>query len=230
MTSKFSTEMRQGGAWSRVGNSGGFNYIKAPENGKRPHEYIRDGRRVRAVMIMQKGTQGTMTWKPFDKWQQTTITTGDGNWISYTSNDACGKTAYKSRYTQSPGEWNVYVSKKTYDPNPGFFIEGYSRDRLASFAGTTFTFGIISEDYDGFTEDGCAAPGEEQPIKEEDFLMSVTYETERNSRGSFASYTLTQKDEWGNKRVNKVTPTQGALQGALRAKMKPETVWCSQVR
>ena len=223
--------MRQGGAWSRVGNSGGFNYIKSPDNGKRQHEYIRGGRKVRAVMIMQKGTKGTMTWRPFDNWQKTLIATGDGNWISYTSNDACGVKGYKSTYTQSPGEWNVYVSKNAYDPNQGFYIDGYSRDRFASFAGTNFTFGIIDEFYGGFTEDGCSpTPGEGQPIREQDFLMSVTYDTQRNAQGSFASYTVTQKDEWGNKKVDTVVPAQGALEGALRAKMKPETVWCSWIR
>ena len=90
---------------------------------------------------------------------------------------------------------------------------------------------FIDEFYGGFTEDGCSpTPGEGQPIREQDFLMSVTYDTQRNAQGSFASYTVTQKDEWGNKKVDTVVPAQGALEGALRAKMKPETVWCSWIR
>lgn len=225
--------MRQGNQWTRVGSWGGYNYIKSPANGKTPHEYIRGGRKVRAVMIMQKGTKASITWKQDKRGypRPTVITPDDGNWISYTSNDACGQQAYKSRYIQSPGEWNVYVSKKAYDASEGFYIDGTSRDRWASLTGTTFTFGIIDEFYGGFTEDGCSPnPGEGHPIREEEFLMSMTYEGKRNAKGGFASYTMIQKDEWGNKKVNTVTPKDGFLQGQFWAMMKPANVPCAWVR
>lgn len=204
-------------------------YIKTPLGGRTPHEYTRNSRKIRMVIITQKGLKFKPTMKKPGGYPMATIMNNDFNsWHHWTSEDACSADTsgefYDRGYFKSPGTWNVYVSKVTYNANAGVYFDSYTADKYASFGGKNVTFGVVDEFFSGISSNGCSA---EMPISDADFHWRVNMKSE-GSGSSFGSYTTTFSDDFGTSGTRTATAA-GSIEGAFRVSAQPVDIWCSHM-
>ena len=179
---KYFSEFRSGNAWARVQQK----YVKTPNNGRTVHEYSRDGRMARAVMIFPKGVKGKTTIKKPGGWPQAQYAGARADsWYVMTSNDGCGKALFDSGGgSLNPGEWNVYLSRTTFKAENGVYFETYPNDRdsnrkyYKTWGGSNITVGMVDEFWgqDFFRDNGCVGEGEPMPIANTDIKARIAYD------------------------------------------------------
>ena len=221
--SKFATELRHSGKYLRTG----FSYIPTPGGGKRPSLRLAPGQTVRAVMITPKGTLGRTSWRENGSWSDVRVSEEASSWNAFVSSDACGQPAFADGgFYVSPGEWNVYVSKAAVDVKGGFHIETWPSDSpfWSTWGGKTWAFGVVPGDLPGIQDGGC---GEAMPIREEDFLMKVTWRSD--GEGNHAgSHTVVARDEWGQTVEHMQTAEPGAWGlGGMKVRWMPVAESCA---
>ena len=220
--SKFATELRHSGKYVRTG----FSYIPTPGGGKRPSLRLAPGQTVRAVMITPKGALGRTSWRDNWSWGDVRVSEEASSWDAFVSSDACGQPAYADGgFYISPGEWNVYVSKAAVDVTGGFDVETWPSDSpfWSTWGGKTWAFGVVPGDLPGIQDGGC---GDEMPIREEDFLMKVTWRSD--GAGNHAgSYTVVARDEWGqtSEHTQTAEPGEWGL-GGMKVRWMPVAESC----
>ena len=201
-------------------------YIKTPLGGRTPHEYTRNSRKVRAVIITEKGHKFKPTMKKPGRYPMATISNSNFNsWYHWTSEDACSADTsgefYDRGYFKSPGNWNVFVSKVTSPASAGVYFDSYSFNRYSTFGGKNVTFGVVDEYFSGISSNGCSA---EMPISDADFHWRVNMKSE-GSGNSFGSYTTTFSDDFGTSGTRTAT-AGGSMSGAFRVSAQPVDVFC----
>ena len=232
---KYFSEFRSGDAWSRVQQK----YVKTPNNGKTVHEYTRDGRKARAIMIFPKGVKGRTTIKKPGGWPQTQYAGPNANsWWVMTSNDGCGKPLFDSGGGNlNPGEWNVYLSRTTFKASNGVYFETYPNDRDSSgnyyktWGGSNITVGMVEENWgaDFFRDNGCVGENEEMPIANTDIQARIAYDISGEGN-QFGEYNLQFVDEYQNKKEYDLT-AQGSMEWCgFRSEIIPLTASCAWMR
>ena len=219
---QYNTEFLSNGAWQRFQNK----YIKTPLNGKVQHEYTRNGRRVRVVIITSRGVSLRPTMKkPGGYPMQTIANPSWSNMYHWVPSAACGSNNnaghYSRGYFKSPGDWNVFVSHFTVDANWGVYFDGYPGDSFASIGGSNTTWGVVDEFWSGITDNGCS---DDMPISQDDFLWRINMKSS-GTGSNYGSHTGTFSDEFGTMRS--LTANAGRMSGAFRISAKPFFSWCS---
>ena len=226
------SEFRSGNDWARVQQK----YVKTPNNGKTVHEYARDGRMARAIMIFPKGVKGKTTIKKPGGWPQAQYAGARADsWYVMTSNDGCDKPLFDSGGGMlNPGEWNVYLSRTTFKAANGVYFETYPNDRdsnrkyYKTWGGSNITVGIVEESWgaDFFRDNGCVAEGKPQPIANTDIEARIAYDISGEGN-QFGKYNLQFVDEFQNKKEYNPT-AKGTMEWCgFRNEIIPTVASCS---
>jgi hypothetical protein len=214
-------------------------YVKTPNNGKTVHEYTRDNRNARAIMIFPKGVKGRTTLKKPGGWPQQQYAGASANsWWVMTSNDGCGKALFDSGGgSLNPGEWNVYLSRTTFRASNGVYIETYPNDRDANrkyyktWGGSNITVGMVDEFWgqDFFRNNGCVGEGEPMPIANTDIKARIAYDISGEGN-TFGQYNLQFVDEYQNKKEFNPTARGEMEWCGFRNEIVPLTASCAWMR
>lgn len=205
-------------------------YIKTPLGGRTPHEYTRNSRKVRAVIITEKGFAGKPTMQRADttSWPVPVISqSGWDKWYHWTSNDACSANNQAGHYGhgnyfKSPGNWNVYVSRFTAPATYGVKYETYGTQ--STWGGKNITVGVVDEFWNGISDNGCSA---EMPISDNDFLWRLSQASE-GSGSNIGSYTTTFSDDFGTT-ASRTANAAGSSEHYMRLAAVPVDTWCSHM-